>query len=171
MLQDPDGFKSAIDKDDEAVVEARRLQDEADERLARELHRRDRLAMLAEEDRQRRRHEEERRVARARQEVEAAKRKEEQKRAKQREEIKRRQREDKLSLDTVHATTKPCPGCRWPIEKNDGCAHMTCKFRARFLLVPCVGIPLSMASVALWTNLKAISPTTKTNQSRHPMQA
>lgn len=25
--------------------------------------------------------------------------------------------------------TKPCPGCNAPVEKNGGCAHMTCRFR------------------------------------------
>ena len=27
----------------------------------------------------------------------------------------------------VQKLSKPCPGCRAPIEKNDGCNHMTCK--------------------------------------------
>ncbi|KLU91100.1 hypothetical protein MAPG_09623 [Magnaporthiopsis poae ATCC 64411] len=31
-----------------------------------------------------------------------------------------------LTEATVSQTTKRCPGCRWPIEKNDGCSHMTC---------------------------------------------
>ncbi|KAH7009789.1 hypothetical protein EDB80DRAFT_641965 [Ilyonectria destructans] len=25
--------------------------------------------------------------------------------------------------------TKPCPGCNAPVEKNGGCAHMTCRFK------------------------------------------
>ena len=123
MLKDPDTFKSAADRDDEAAALARRLQDETDEQLARELQRQD---QQAEEDRQKLRHEEELRKAKIAQEAEAARKREEQERAK-REEFKRRIREDQLSVATVQATTKLCPGCQWPIEKNDGCSHMTCE--------------------------------------------
>ncbi|KAL8377881.1 hypothetical protein RB595_008526 [Gaeumannomyces hyphopodioides] len=31
-----------------------------------------------------------------------------------------------LTEATVVQTTKRCPGCRWPIEKSEGCSHMTC---------------------------------------------
>jgi hypothetical protein len=44
-----------------------------------------------------------------------------------REQMKKRQKEDAASIAKVNATTKRCPGCQWPIEKNDGCSHMTCK--------------------------------------------
>ncbi|KAI9374733.1 hypothetical protein BJX61DRAFT_264988 [Aspergillus egyptiacus] len=40
--------------------------------------------------------------------------------------LKRRIREVELSVSMVEKTTKRCPGCRWPIEKNEGCDHMTC---------------------------------------------
>ncbi|KAL3433680.1 hypothetical protein BDV09DRAFT_196483 [Aspergillus tetrazonus] len=47
--------------------------------------------------------------------------------------LKRRMREVELSMKKVEETTKRCPGCQWPIEKNDGCDHMTCiKCHAEF---------------------------------------
>lgn len=118
MLQDPDGFQSAVDKEDEAAAIAVKQQEEEDERIAREFNRENRRRV--EEDRQRIRHEEERRRARAEQEKEKE-------RKEKNELMKRRQKEDTLSLATVKKTTKACPGCQWPIEKNEGCSHMTCK--------------------------------------------
>ncbi|KAL4972152.1 hypothetical protein BDW66DRAFT_9506 [Aspergillus desertorum] len=47
--------------------------------------------------------------------------------------LKRRMREVELSMKKVEETTKRCPGCQWPIEKNDGCDHMTCKSDLPFL--------------------------------------
>ncbi|KAF4626044.1 hypothetical protein G7Y89_g12120 [Cudoniella acicularis] len=123
MLEDPDGFQTERDKENEANDVARRQQEEEDERLARELNQRDKMV---EEDRQRQRLAEERRRAKEQQRAEAARKKQELEQAKRREEIKRRQREEKASRDVVQATTKPCPGCQWAIEKNDGCDHMTC---------------------------------------------
>jgi hypothetical protein len=32
----------------------------------------------------------------------------------------RRKAEEEMSRETVGKTTKPCPGCGWAIEKNDG---------------------------------------------------
>ena len=131
MVNDPDGFKSAIERDDEAAALVLKQQHEADERLARELEAQDRQE---EEDRQRAAHEEELRIAREAQKAEAERRlleKEERERAKKREEIKLRKQQEQLSLKTVQSTTKNCPGCRWPIEKNHGCSHMTCKYHKR----------------------------------------
>jgi len=134
MLKDPDGLQSAIDKEDEENANARRLQLEEDERLAREFDQQDKRA---EQDRQRQKHEEEQRIAKAQQEALAAKKRAEQERAQRVEEIKRRQREENASLATMQKTTKLCPGprCQWPIEKNDGCAHMTCKLSKFFRIV------------------------------------
>lgn len=160
MLEDPDGFQSALDTEElaaaDAAAEAERaktLMEQDDEVLARRVDEQERQA---EEDRQRQRHQQKRREAQAAQLAEAERLKmerdrktheEEKKRAaaarqaeaeaeriraiqeniRQKEEIKRRAKENKLSVEKVHATTKQCPGCRWSIEKNLGCAHMTCK--------------------------------------------
>ncbi|XP_071964471.1 E3 ubiquitin-protein ligase parkin-like [Antedon mediterranea] len=37
-----------------------------------------------------------------------------------------RARWDNASRTTIHATTKPCPNCKAPVEKNGGCMHMQC---------------------------------------------
>ncbi|KAB8303626.1 hypothetical protein EYC80_005022 [Monilinia laxa] len=34
--------------------------------------------------------------------------------------------DEEASLNTIRQTTKTCPGCSWPIEKNEGCDHMKC---------------------------------------------
>ncbi|KAL5338310.1 hypothetical protein BJX70DRAFT_388699 [Aspergillus crustosus] len=49
--------------------------------------------------------------------------------------LKRRMREVELSMKKVEETTKRCPGCEWPIEKNEGCDHMTCKLPFRLLVL------------------------------------
>ena len=98
--------------------------EEYDEMLARRMEQRDKRA---EQERQKQRHEEERRRARAAQKGAAERAEVEKDRARKMEALKRRAMEENLSVKKVHATTKPCPGCRWPIEKNAGCSHMTCK--------------------------------------------
>ncbi|RWS31455.1 E3 ubiquitin-protein ligase parkin-like protein [Leptotrombidium deliense] len=34
--------------------------------------------------------------------------------------------ENELSLKTIKGTTKPCPKCRTPVERDGGCMHMRC---------------------------------------------
>lgn len=43
--------------------------------------------------------------------------------------ILKRQKQEEASLRKIKHLCKLCPGpgCNWPIEKIDGCAHMTCK--------------------------------------------
>lgn len=133
MLKDPEGFKSAVDRGDEEAIEALRKQQEADELMARELEAQDRQA---EEDRQRAKHEEALRKARAAQEAEAARKRkeiEDKERAKRAAEIRQRQQQEAAALQLINSTTKRCPGCQWPIEKNQGCSHMTCKSLKTFL--------------------------------------
>ncbi|KAL5608919.1 hypothetical protein FOVSG1_003600 [Fusarium oxysporum f. sp. vasinfectum] len=48
--------------------------------------------------------------------------------------VTRRKIEEAKSIATLRATTKPCGGCGWAIEKNSGCSHMTCKFLATFAI-------------------------------------
>ncbi|CAL1390492.1 unnamed protein product [Linum trigynum] len=44
----------------------------------------------------------------------------------------RKNRSDSENVNWVLANTKPCPKCRQPIEKNQGCNHMSCKCRFEF---------------------------------------
>jgi ATPase subunit of ABC transporter with duplicated ATPase domains len=125
MLQDPDGFQTTRENEGEAIDAARRFQEEEDERLAMELSYREKQA---EQERQRQRHEEEKWREKAKRDAETARKKSEQERAKRNDELKKRAREERLSVEKVKATTKQCPGCQWPIEKNNGCEHMTCTF-------------------------------------------
>jgi E3 ubiquitin-protein ligase RNF14 len=43
--------------------------------------------------------------------------------------LKLKRKEESASAQTISRTTKQCPqsSCKAPIEKNDGCDHMTCK--------------------------------------------
>jgi hypothetical protein len=68
MLEDPDGFQSAIEKDEEAAIASQRRQEEEDETFARRIMERERQV---EQDRQRQRHEEQLQRARQQQEAEA----------------------------------------------------------------------------------------------------
>jgi len=38
-----------------------------------------------------------------------------------------KKREEEASQIAVAKLSKPCPSCRSPIEKNQGCDHMTCR--------------------------------------------
>ena len=42
-----------------------------------------------------------------------------------------RNREEEASEAVVVKISKPCPSCESPIEKNQGCDHMTCKYKFR----------------------------------------
>ncbi|OCL11781.1 hypothetical protein AOQ84DRAFT_335379 [Glonium stellatum] len=39
---------------------------------------------------------------------------------------KQKKAEEQASKKVISETTKKCPGCKWDIEKNYGCDHMTC---------------------------------------------
>src|SRR3954454_11525017 len=85
--------------------------------LARDIDQRERGY---EQERQWQIHGEELRRARAAQQAEARRMREESERTREMEALKRRKDEETLTLQTVQRTTKPCPGCQWPIEKNKG---------------------------------------------------
>lgn len=124
MLKNPDEFPQGID----GCVEpdnTKTLRVEEDEAHAMESRQHE---LQLEQERQEQRHAEKKGIAKAEQEAEAEKKKSEQGRAKWRGELKKRQKEEQLSMATIQSTTKSCPGCQWPIEKNNGCAHMTCKY-------------------------------------------
>ncbi|KAL4946806.1 hypothetical protein BDV06DRAFT_635 [Aspergillus oleicola] len=59
--------------------------------------------------------------------------------------LKKRMREVELSMKMVEKTTKRCPGCQWPIEKNEGCDHMTCKSPFLSFFSQC---PVDVSSIA-----------------------
>ncbi|KAI0412054.1 hypothetical protein F5X98DRAFT_380134 [Xylaria grammica] len=40
--------------------------------------------------------------------------------------LKRKRQEEKLTNQSIRRLTRPCPGCRVPIEKRGGCDHMHC---------------------------------------------
>jgi len=118
LLADPVNFRSRFDLENEAAEEAaaaRRAQEDMDRVFAQ--------GLLAEEEKAEAlaRQERERIVREAREAKEAAERKERKEKAeKTRLEAARRKREEEQSKRTVERTSKPCPGCGWAIEKNDG---------------------------------------------------
>ncbi|KAL1839319.1 hypothetical protein VTJ49DRAFT_1647 [Mycothermus thermophilus] len=118
LLADPENFRSWFDTTNEEAERALRAQLEADRAYAQSLLEEEqraeaeRVAAL------------ERAAREEREKRERAERDKEQKRLKDL--AKRRKQEEEASAKTVNQTTKPCPGCRAPIEKNQGCQHMTC---------------------------------------------
>lgn len=153
MVQNPDDYQSARDRENFDLEMTRRLQEEQDLDAAQKISNRDKRK---EEERQRHRHKEEREKARTAQLMEAERKRKQQQQAEEKERQRleeerqaekakrqqakmrkeaqervlmeaKRQRENALSMETMKQTTKQCPGCQWPIEKNRGCDHMTCK--------------------------------------------
>ncbi|KAK5652952.1 hypothetical protein OQA88_9431 [Cercophora sp. LCS_1] len=126
FLADPENFRSTFELENERVEQER----EAQERLRQEMEAADRrLAQsLVEEQARAEAEAQARREEAAR--AEAARRRAEERAAQQRaeaaeraraaEDAKRKARENAASEDTVKRTTKNCPGCGGPIEKNQG---------------------------------------------------
>ncbi|KAL6864189.1 hypothetical protein J3F83DRAFT_742860 [Trichoderma novae-zelandiae] len=109
LLANPDNFRSRLEIDNDAWAASQQAQLNADRAMAQGLLEEERRAA---EMRQQREREERERMRKA---IELA-----------RQIAARRKIEEEMSRLTVGRTTKPCPGCGWAIEKNDGCSHMTC---------------------------------------------
>lgn len=127
----------------EAEIARRQREAEATRRLQQQ-----------QEEQTRQRIAEEKRALQARQEA-AARQKADDERAARQEAIKRQKREEAASLAKIQETTKSCPNCSWPIEKNDGCDHMTCK---------CFGPPCSFEACAAFPSFCIRPPATDPQQ-------
>lgn len=154
MVADPDGFQSQRDREDEEAARERERQLEDDERLAREMDSRDRAREVERQEaahaEARRKQEEEQRVEKERKIKEAERKKVEKEKAEKLREIKRKKAEEDATLETIEKTTKKCPKCTWPIEKNEGCDHMTCKSRLLSYVHMAVHIESAVASELSW---------------------
>ncbi|KAL7798176.1 hypothetical protein V8C37DRAFT_368983 [Trichoderma ceciliae] len=109
LLADPDNFRSKLEIDNEAWAASQQAQLDADRAMAHGLLEEERRAREMRERREREERESTRRAIELARQIAA-----------------RRKAEEEMSRETVGKTTKPCPGCGWAIEKNDGCSHMTC---------------------------------------------
>ncbi|KPM44312.1 hypothetical protein AK830_g2230 [Neonectria ditissima] len=109
LLADPENFRSRLELENEAWSESQRAQLEADRAMAQNMMADEQAEMQRREERARQERDQARKAAELVRQIAA-----------------RRKREEKQSEATVNSTTKPCPGCGWAIEKNDGCSHMTC---------------------------------------------
>ncbi|KAK3386619.1 hypothetical protein B0H63DRAFT_493359 [Podospora didyma] len=118
LQADPLNFRSRFELENELAEQeaaARRAQEEADREFAKTLLEEEQRAidqeiMEREERAQKERQERERQEREVR-EIKARK---------EREAAAKRQAEDLASATKVKSTTKPCPGCKAPIEKNSG---------------------------------------------------
>lgn len=127
FLADPENFRSAfevenerVDREREAEERRRREMEAADSRFALSLVEEEKALIEAEAMARR---EEAARAEAERVETEhraAQERAAAAARAQMAEEAKRRAKENAASEAVVKQTTKNCPGCGWPIEKNDG---------------------------------------------------
>ncbi|KAL7934902.1 hypothetical protein V8C35DRAFT_300134 [Trichoderma chlorosporum] len=109
LLADPENFRSKLEIDNEAWAAAQQAQLDADRAIAQGLLEEERRVRQMRETREREERE------RTRKAIELA-----------RQIAARRKAEEDMSREAVRRTTKPCPGCGWAIEKNEGCSHMTC---------------------------------------------
>jgi hypothetical protein len=119
LCADPAHFRSRFDLENEEAEKAaaaRRAQEDADRVFAQGLVAEERRGVA---ERERRLREEWERKAREERERKAREERERVERER-REGAVRRKLEEEASKKTVGVTTKPCPGCKAPIEKNEG---------------------------------------------------
>ncbi len=126
FLADPEHFRSRIDVLNEEAERARAEEQEARRRQEEEDHRFAQTLLETEQREEARRQAERERAERQRREEAERQRREAERLAREREaeqvrrEAARKKAEEDLSRVTVEMTTKPCPGCGWAIEKNQG---------------------------------------------------
>jgi deoxycytidylate deaminase len=103
LLADPENFRSRIELDNEEWEAARQAQEDADRAIAQGLIAGEQAEIAKREAREREERNTAKKAAQLARQIAA-----------------RRKREEAKSEATVYRTTKPCPGCSWAIEKNDG---------------------------------------------------
>jgi hypothetical protein len=126
FLADPREFRSQFELENERVereraeeARRRRAQEEEDRRLAQSLLEADQQEEVQRRAEQEQREREKReRLERAR--LEEERQRKEEARRRMRLEAERKRREEQANIDTISRTTKNCPMCKWPIEKNLG---------------------------------------------------
>jgi hypothetical protein len=126
FLADPINFRSRFEIENERVERekenekaARRFQEDMDRAYAQTLIEADQRAEAerqAERERQTRMETE----RREQQQREDKRRLEEADKERKRQEVVKKQQDESASQSTVQRTTKPCPNCKRPIEKNGG---------------------------------------------------
>jgi hypothetical protein len=126
FLANPRGFRSQLEIDNERVElehkehqRLRREQEEADQLFARGMLEADQRQEAEQQARIERKEREKRERAEA-ENLARERKAAEEKRKKMQMEAERKAREEQANLDTISRTTKPCPKCKWPIEKNLG---------------------------------------------------
>ncbi|KAJ2896838.1 hypothetical protein MKZ38_005137 [Zalerion maritima] len=132
FIASPETFRSQFDLENERVAQEaenkrleRMAQEEMDRAYAQQLMAEEEEREENERQAQIEREERELRMEAERARIEEERRQREEERLRMVEEAAKRQREEGMSQTTISRITKPCPNCSRPIEKNDGCDHMT----------------------------------------------